>query len=227
MSNWTLPITTTTIFPWTPDIVETCGGTPHTLTTPTTKGVITDTECSRAYVLRTPRDVSKTSRDGNTARDGDVVVRSPWDNRPILIGGIVAPPTIRNSGSQDIIKKRQSISPSVGGNSQNFDACVDGNLTDDGDSAAIFSKVLGRELSNRLITYIYSRCRLDFMSNAVVTKAPYFVHMGLLSLNASDVFNAFGTPDTKVRQPTDVSHCSLPDHVFGEVTAVAMSGTRS
>ena len=144
MSNWTLPITTTTIFPWTPDIVATCGGTPHTLTTPTTKGVITDTECSRAYVLRTPRDVSKTSRDGNTARDGDVVVRSPWDNGPILIGGIVAPPTIRNSGSQDIIKKWKSASPIVGRNPQKFDASIDQNSTDDGDSAAIFRKLLGR-----------------------------------------------------------------------------------
>ena len=74
---------------------------------------------------------------------------------PVFIGGIVVPPTMENSGNQDIIKKRKSTSPSVGRNDQNFDASVDGNLTNDRDYAAIFSKLLGRKLSDSIIADIY------------------------------------------------------------------------
>ena len=65
------------------------------------------------------------------------------------------------------------------------------------------------------------------MSNAVVTEAPNFVNVGLPEINALDEFNTFGTPATRVKIPMDGSHWYEPDHVFGEATAVGMSGTRS
>ena len=53
------------------------------------------------------------------------------------------------------------------------------------------------------------------------------MHLGLLAVNAPDELNTFDNPTPRVRRPKDVSHWSAPDHVFGEVTAVGMSGTRS
>ena len=53
------------------------------------------------------------------------------------------------------------------------------------------------------------------------------LHLGLPAVNTLDEFNAFGTPATIVIRPTDGSHWSAPGHVFGEVTAVLMSGTTS
>ena len=108
LSNWTLPIITTTIEPWISDRIATCGGTPHVLPTHTTKGVITDAARSSPLFLRTPGYVRKTGRYGTTPRNGDFVVGSPWDNRPFMIGVIISPPTMGNSASQEIIKKRQS-----------------------------------------------------------------------------------------------------------------------
>ena len=67
---------------------------------------------------------------------------------------------------------------------------------------------------------------MDFTSNAVGTEAPNFLNLGLPAVNASDEFNTFGTPTTRFRRPLDVNHWYVPDHVFGEVTAVGMSETR-
>ena len=114
LSNPTLSIITMTIDPWFPDIVATCGGTTHAITMPTTKGVITDAASSSARSPWNPRHVSRMGRDGNTPCSGDIVLSTPRDNGPVLIRGIVFPPKMGNIQSQDIIKKRRSISPSIG-----------------------------------------------------------------------------------------------------------------
>ena len=97
-----------------------------------------------ARILRNPGHLSRTGRDGTMPRNGDVEISSPRDNAPVLIGGIVVPPTMGHSGNQDVICKQQSISPSVIRNAQNFDTSVDGNLACDGYSKAVFRKILGR-----------------------------------------------------------------------------------
>ena len=89
-------------------------------------------------------------------------------------------------GSQEILNKYGYIGYAEIGVTQNCDASVDGNLTNNRDSAAIFSKVLGRELSDSLSTDIYFLCRVCFTSNSVGTKAPDFVHLGLPAVNISD-----------------------------------------
>ena len=136
-------------------------------------------------------------------------------------------PSCGISGSLDVLNKWQSTSLSISRNTQKFDASVDGNLANDKDSMSVFSKVIGSELFDSLSANIYLRCQMDFTSNAVRTEAPNFVDLGLLAVNASDEFNTFGTPATRVIRPTDVPHWYLPDHVIGEATAVGMSGTRS
>ena len=191
--NRNLPLINKTIEPRITDMVATCGRTHHVLTTITMKGVITDAAWSSAHVLWTPGHISRTGRDATMSCDGYVVVRNPRDNRSVLIVDMVVPPTMGNSGSQEIIKKWQSTYLSVTRNSQKFDASVDRNLTNDGYYAAIFRKVLGRKLSNSLSANIYSRYRVDFTSNSVGTEASDFVYLRLLAVNTSDEINPFCT----------------------------------
>ena len=69
LSNRTLPIITTTIDPCIDGRVVTCGAYPHKLTVPPKTEAITDAAYSSARVLRTPRHVNQTHRDGTTPGD--------------------------------------------------------------------------------------------------------------------------------------------------------------
>ena len=91
------------------DSIATCGGTPHTLVTPTTKDFITDVARISARVLRTPRHVIRTGRDGTNPGDCDIAVRSPRYISPVIIGGITVSPTSGHSGSLQVFNIRQSI----------------------------------------------------------------------------------------------------------------------
>ena len=94
-------------------------------------------------------------------------------------------------------------------------------------TTSILSKLIARELSHSFSANLYLRCRMDFTSNAVGSKAPNFVDLGLPANNTSDEFNAFATPSTRIIRPTDGTHWSASDHIIGEATAVGMSATRS
>ena len=143
MSNRTLTVITTTIDPWVLDMVATCGGTLHELGTPMTKGVITDVACSSAQIICPPENLGRTGRAGTTPHDCDVAVRPPRRNWPVLIGGIVVPPTMGHSWSKYILNKRLSTSPSVSRNNQKLDTSADGSLADYRDSTTIFGKIMG------------------------------------------------------------------------------------
>ena len=75
---------------------------------------------------------------------------------------------------------------------QIINTSIDGNLTKNGDSTPIFSKVIRQELSEDSSAYIYSRCRVNFTNNDVGTEAPDFMYLGLLTINASDELRSFG-----------------------------------
>ena len=80
------------------------------------------------------------------------------------------------------------------GDTQKFDTSIDGYLAEGGDLATIFSKIIGQELSHGSSADIYSRCQMDFTSNAVGTKGKTFVHLGIPAVSALDELNPFGTP---------------------------------
>ena len=208
-------------------MIATFGPSTIMLATPHRTEFIRDTSCSSAWVFRNPRHVRRTDRDGTSPGKCDFAVWSPGDNRKVLIGGIKVSSTMGHSGILEFLNRRQYTSPSVSRNTQKFDALVHDNLANERDSTSIFSKLLGQELSDILSADIYLRCWMDFTSNAVGTEAPNFVNFDLLAIQASDEFNAFGTPATRVRRPADGSHWSALGQVFGESTAVGMSGTRS
>ena len=199
LSHRALPIITTTTDPRISYRVASCGDTPHAITMTTTKGFITNVVYRGAHILWTPIHISRTGRSGTTPRNGEILLRSLRDNGPVLIEGIVVPPTMGNSGGQEIFNKRRSTSSSITRNAQTFDASVDINLADDRYSMEIFSKVLGSKLSNSLSADIYFSCLVDFTSNAVGTKVPYFMYLKLLVVNTFKENDSLGYPTTRVR----------------------------
>ena len=47
-----------------------------------------------------------------------------------------------------------------------------------------------------------------------------FVELGLSTVDALDKGAGLWNPATRVGRPMDVDHWSVPDHIFGETTAV-------
>ena len=98
LSNWTLPIVTTTMDPRIGDRIVTYGGTTHTLETNMTKEVIMDAVRSSARVNLAPSHISWIGRDGSTLCDTCIDVRHPWANSPVLIGSTTMYPACGISG---------------------------------------------------------------------------------------------------------------------------------
>ena len=169
MINRTLPIITTLIDPWIPDMVATCEGNTHKNTTPTTSTVITDVACSSVRVLWTPCEhIRRTDRDGTTPRDGNFY--RPI-KRPVLIGGNTVSPT--RTGIQEIVSIHGSIGSGEIGDTQKFDTSIDGNLAQNGDSTTIFSKVIRRELSHD--PSVTSTCAFGWTSRVMPSELKHHI----------------------------------------------------
>ena len=67
-----------------------------------------------------------------------------------------------------------------------LDTFVDEKLPDNVDSASIFSKIIGCELSHSSSADLYLLCCMNFASKAVGTKAPHFVELGIPDVNTLD-----------------------------------------
>ena len=171
-----------------------------------------DAARSNAQALQTPGHVNKMGREGSTPGHCKISVSYLRLNSPVLIGGTNISPT--RTGRWDIVIPHRSTGFMEVGNTQIFNTSINENLTKDGDSTPIFSKVIVQELSNDSSADIYLYCRVDFMSNSFQTEAPDFMHLGLLAVNALDELRSFGTPATRVGNPTDGLNWSAPSHVF-------------
>ena len=87
------------------------------------------------------------------------------------------------SGSLKVAKKRQSMSPGLGGNTQKLDTAIDGKLPNNLESESIFRKVIGHKLSYGSIGGLYSYFRMNFANDPVQTQAPNFMDIGLPDIN--------------------------------------------
>ena len=94
------------------------------------------------------------------------------------------------------MKKLQSTSPGLGGNTQKLDAVVDGKLPNDMDYASISGKVIGHKLSNGSSDDLYSLCRMNFVNDPVQTRDPHSVDMGLPAISTFNESGILGTPAT-------------------------------
>ena len=175
----------------------------------------------------TPRQVIRVGVNGSTPCDihNDISVKnSPC---PVLVGKIdTSPPFVFNDIMQ-VSNKRQSNPPSLVGNTQKLDAFVDKKFPGDLDSASIFRKVIGHKLSEGSSGDLCSRCRMKIAADVVQTQTPQFIDLGFSTINTFDESRGLSNPATKIRMPTDISHWSVPYHVFGEATLVGISVAKS
>ena len=144
-------------------------------------------------------------RDSTTSGNCDIYVKYPHTNSPVMIGGINVLPSNGNSGSLQVLNKWKSTSAEKIVDTLKLDTYVDRKLSDGRDSASIFSKVIGRELSHGSSADLCSLCWMDFASNVVQTKVPQFMDCLLLAINTLDEFGIQGTPATRIRRPMDGS----------------------
>ena len=100
-------------------------------------------------------------------------------------------------------------------------------MPDDLDLTYIFSKVIGHKLSGGSIGYLCTRCRMNFAADAVQTKTPQFMDMRFSTIDTLDKISDLSTPDTRIIRPTYGDHWIMPNHVFGETTAVGVSEAKS
>ena len=80
-------------------------------------------------------------------------------------------------------KKRKSISPGLGGNTQKLNDVTDGKFPNDLDYASIFSKVISHKLSDNYTNDLYLQYRMNFAVDFVQTQTPYLMDMGILVIN--------------------------------------------
>ena len=108
-----------------------------------------------------------------------------------------------------------------------LDAVIDGKFPNDLDSASILSKVIGNKRSDSSRDDLILRCKTNFAGDVVKTQAPQFMYLGLPAINTLNESSVIGTTPTIIQRPTNGSHWSAPDHVFGEATSVRMSVSES
>ena len=126
------------------------------------------------------------ARNITTPEDTSHAARYHRDNSLVLIGGIGVFPTSGHSGRLQVLNKQQSTVYVKIGDTQKSDASIDRKLPHHLDSASIFIKLIGHEISHGSSTDLYLRCRMDFANNAVGTEAPHFVELGIPAVNTSD-----------------------------------------
>ena len=203
------------------------GSVTKTLAMISTNEVLVEAASGSVCSNQTSRQVSRTGVDGITRGNICDAISVKHTPTPVAIGSPTMYPSSGISEILQVANKRQSVSPSFNRNDQKLDTVVDGKSPKDQDSLYIFSKLIDIELSHGYRYNLYLRCQMNFMSDVVQTEAPQFVDLGILAVNRSNEFGVLGTPTTRMRRPSDVSHLSAPDHAFGEATAFVMRAPRS
>ena len=142
----------------------------------------------------------------------------------MIDGGTTVSKTITRS--QEIVSSKGPTGSVEFRNAQIFVTFIHTNLTNNGDLTPTFSEEIGQELSHKSIADIYFRCRVKFTRNAIGTKSPDFMRLGLPAINTSDELGSFGTSATRVGRQMDGSNWSVSGHVFCKSTTVGMSRIR-
>ena len=91
----------------------------------------------------------------------------------------------------------------------------------------IFSEVVGWKFSDDSSDDVNSRCGVNFGSNAVFTRKPNFIKLGLASVNTTDKLGSISVPTTRVVRPTRGSKWIQHGHDIEEATLDRMRKTRA
>ena len=112
-------------------------------------------------------------------------------------------------------------------NAQPFHTSINGNSSQNENHMPTFSKLIGRKLSDNSRSDIYLHCWVNFTCDAVVTKIPNFMNLGLSDIHTLDEFGSFSIPANRIVWPNNGSNWIHPGHLVSEVIAAIMSRTRS
>ena len=91
----------------------------------------------------------------------------------------------------------------------------------------IFSRVIGSKFTNKSSANVNLRCWMSFGSDALFTKIPNSMNLGIASVLTSDKLRSVFIPTTRIGTPTDGSNLLLTIHIIGEVKSNRVSTIRS
>ena len=107
--------------------------------------------------------------DGITPGNAHNYVSIVGPHSPALIGIVATYPPCGIDASQQVENKQQSTSLILIRQTQKSDAAVNRKMRDDIDYASIFSKVIGRKLSDGSSCDLYMHCSMNFAVGPVQT----------------------------------------------------------
>ena len=174
------------------------GGDYQMIPTPQTNEVVAYAAHGGTWVNLTLGKAIRTGRDGITPCDTGMSVRSKTAPYPVLIVSTTISPACELRGSLQVGKKQQCTSPDEVRNEKKLDTFVDGKSPNYRDSASVFSKVIGRELSHGYSNDLYLCCGMNLLSNVVQTEAPKFVDFGLPAIITSNELSVLGNNATSI-----------------------------
>ena len=224
--NRTLPITTPPIEPPIAYVAASDIGTTHARHTIASKVIVTDAACSGARVFQDPADINRKDTEGKITWESNTSRRSPRLTSQVLIGGgtTVSPTRTR---IQDISSTKGPTGSVEVRNVQILNTSINRNSTKNEDPTPTFSNVIGRKISDASSADIHLRCRVNFTHDAVVTKIPNFMNLGLSDVHTLDEIGSFSIPATIIGNPTNGSNWLPSDHLIGEVTEARIIRTSS
>ena len=210
-------------------VTEDVPGTQETLGVRQTvlpKEIVTDAARSGAHIFWTPREVSRTERDGSMQRDVNTAVATTrlTLQSPIFNSNSDSPTW---TGTQDIVSPRRSIIPQEARNADPLDASINQFTAKHGHPKPIFSKVIGPKKTPDEIADVYARKRMDFGSNSVVVKTLNFMDFRLSPACTTDKLKYVIGPTTRVERSTNGSDWLASRHDIEEVTVERVSEAKT
>ena len=181
---------------------------------------------SATHVLKDPVVVNWKDTGGTIPSDRNIVGMPSRTTNPVWIGTepSVFPISIR---IQEIDSPRRYIIPQEVSSADPLDASTTRISSKHSASLPISSKVIGSKFTNESITDVYARGQRNTMSDAVLSKIPNFMDLGLLSVNTTDELGFVFAPTTTTTLVTHGSNWILCSHRFSVATSDRVSGTKS
>ena len=91
------------------------------------------------------------------------------------------------------------------------------------DPAPIFSNLIGQKFTDKSSSNVDLRCQINLTCDAVLTKSPNLVNLGLSNVHTSEKIGSVFIPTTRIGTPTDGSNCLLTGYHIGGVAADRVS----
>ena len=158
------------------------------------KKIVTGATHSTTGVLKDPPVINWKDASGLIPVNKKVVVIPLRTNTQVLTGiGTSAPPII--IGSQMIEGPRRSIIPQEARNSEILYSSINRFPDEHRDSTPGWSKIIGGKVVTNKIANVYTRIRMNFGSDTVLSKNSNFMDFGLSPFNTTDKLGSIIAPD--------------------------------